>query len=249
MPPHLAALAFASVFLLNSASILLAAGAYPVQGNVIENPGDEEPRGMFYELNDGSMEYDPVYPRMSVYDVATAHAGADGLYVSTHSEIDGGTGGGYDGISGQETFAYAWATWDDFVISGPSGSAPITASFNVHLDSPQPLLANQPDPYLLASTEIEVGFAVQDNEIGEGFFADATGDIVPSIPAPGMLAGFDGNSDLTTPTFVVPVNTPFSVKFWLYATATVLGDSTSLANADYRLTFATDETVLNLPDS
>ena len=77
---------------------------------------------------------------------------------------------------------------------------------------------------------------------------------IPTAPnATGMLIGFNGNEDIATQAFMLPVNTPMALSLYLTAEASVSVDFQesfiTSANTDFSgtLTFATDVPVFSLP--
>jgi hypothetical protein len=92
--------------------------------------------------------------------------------------------------------------------------------------------------------------------IGDGSFGISSfNGEAPTMNSSGWLTDFDGNDTLTSDSFTVPLNTPFTLSFKLSATASNVfnGDDTGLAesSADFGNTFSfalDGQPVFDLPD-
>jgi hypothetical protein len=138
----------------------------------------------------------------------------------------------------------AAGSWDDFIITGPTGS--VSTSVNLRFTG---TLAMPFGPPGSATATVTAG-----GDLGGTTFTGGN-SLSAGSPAPtasGFLAGQTG-SEITSPTVTLPVNVPFRLSLSLATSATVTpppGQPSALAaDADYSrtLAFSTQRPVFNLP--
>jgi hypothetical protein len=200
--------------------------------------------------------YDSFGPDQPSYHAsASSYAGPDGMHAFAHSEMEKISTGDGSYTYSQSASSLALGTWSDLIISGPTGSGPITVSYNVHLDGSFIVASNtEPSGLAHSGASIQLVFFGRGNNLGGGNIGLSSNN--GSIEAPsgsGDLTSFTGNNVITSPTFSVPVNTPISIELELSAAALVTGWENEpwnlVANSDFgsTLTFVTDRPVFNLP--
>lgn len=151
--------------------------------------------------------------------------------------------------------AGATAVWNDFMVAGP-GSGVVPVSINLHLDG-FILLAGVGTPSgsfpATATGGVSVGVFVSGSNVGSGQFNQSAQNGEITTERNGILSTFDGDGVIQTPSFNVPVNTPFTLELSLGVNSVVvvaanqlaiLGASTDFGNT---LTFATEGAAFNLP--
>lgn len=180
-----------------------------------------------------------------------------GLHAHTYSQIihqvSGESGGGQ-----YSAHAFAMATYNDFRIDGPVGAPPVQTLLNFHLSGQRDLAWYHARFGSWPRASASVGFGVQiDGASGSG---DGGTSVVSNTNgqknAPfetGLLVGFDGDMDIRTRLFTLPVNTFIPITLTLDAVSSVQVDFAdsfeTSANADFgsTLRFATDRPVFDLP--
>ena len=199
--------------------------------------------------------YDNLGPPRVWHGRADSGADAYGLHASTFvggNQIANGASGG----GGLDAMALVRVTFTDFVISGPAGSGPIQTSINFHLSGQQILGGyTSASPIYTSDVASAVGLIVSAGSNGaSGFnnFHYNNGAVSPATQG-GLLVGFNGNANVPTPLWTLPVNTPFTLSVQLstmVSVGVVFSDgyiTSALSDFGNTLTFATDRPVFGLP--
>ena len=239
-----------------------AAASFSVSGSISANyQSTSFPLGS-YEIDNLGVNagdhtnYDSFGPNQPSYHAsASSYAGADGLHASAHAEMEKlSTGNGFYTYSFGSA-SYATAVFNDLIISGPVASGPITVSYNVHLDG-SIIVGSTAGASGVAHSgaSVLVDFYAKGSNLGGGTYgAVSNNGGNPTYSGTDDLTSFNGNKIVTSPTFSVPVNTPFSIELLLSAATFIQGWENEtwdqVANSDFgdTLTFVTDRPVFNLP--
>ncbi|HVP31218.1 MAG TPA: PEP-CTERM sorting domain-containing protein [Myxococcota bacterium] len=148
-------------------------------------------------------------------------------------------GGSLLGQGSTDTIAaYALATWTiyDVIVTGPSTpSGVIAAALNLHLDGTidgDPVASGGSGPFAAVENDLQVlVYAAGTYATGRYHqvqVANANGVNAPSITTSGLLNGLGTTMGrVTTPTFNVPIGTPFSVTLDLLAQSRVAIQATT----------------------
>lgn len=194
-----------------------------------------------------------------------AAAGQSGLRASAQAHISGSHEGLVSGLMGAG--ATASGSWNDFVLTGPvGGSIPIT--LNLQLDgtfATNTILSNNWGYNGSSGIDVTVNGAVAGQNFAGGFNQTKQG-----YPPPGSISasssGVFGTAgslpvNFTSPTFVVPVGTPFDISLQLavgastyYSVNASSGpgpwtlDLFALSDFSNTLTFATGRPVFDVPE-
>ncbi|HZZ77704.1 MAG TPA: PEP-CTERM sorting domain-containing protein, partial [Gemmataceae bacterium] len=246
---------------LSSLAVNARAGGFSVSGSIGANDqstsfslGSYEKDNLAVNAGDHT-NYDSFGPNQPSYHASSSsYAGADGLHASAHAEMQKLTTG-----DGFHTFTFgassaATAVFDDVMISGPAGSGPISVSYNMLLEGSFIVGSNATSSGVSQSgASIVVDFFGQGSNLGGvsyGAISANGGD--PTYTSDNNTV-FNGSKVLSSPTFSVPVNTPFSIEVQLDAATVVKGFANDIwnlvANTDFgdTLTFVTNGPVFNLP--
>lgn len=148
----------------------------------------------------------------------------------------------------------AEGTWSDFIVSGPGGPSTIPISLNLFIEgSTSTVIGSSSSVSDLVESIAQLTVFGNGQVSGGSYLRTRDKSAGAIVSATGLLADFDGSTLVTTPVFNVPVNTPFSVKLQLSATAQVsakfneiffMEAVTSFGNT---LTFAPSGPAFNLP--
>jgi hypothetical protein len=206
----------------------------------------------------GQVNYDeaPGEPNPSYHAQADSEANNGQLRAHAFSQVIKNATSASGFTFNQTASSAAYATFTDFLISGPASPATIPISLNLHLSGGHIVISTDtPGNSTRASTNAQVGVLFNDANVGAGdYFAQSSDGGDAEYTDTGMLAGFDGDATLTSPTFNAPVNTPFKIELRLSAFAGIefyYAESFIVAaNSDFgnTLSFATSGDVFNLPD-
>lgn len=148
----------------------------------------------------------------------------------------------------------ARATFTDVVITGTGSS--LSTRLRLHLggvvnstSSPTPLAEGT-----YGGAGVSFAITVNGNTVGFGSLSrTSTNGGAPQISTAGLFAGFTGNSVVTTGSFSVPLNTPFtlqleiSTKLESIIQGGVTGSATASSGFYNSLSFATTQPVFDLP--
>ena len=199
--------------------------------------------------------YDNVSPNRTWHGRAGSGADAYGLHASTYVGATNIANGDSDGLIFRAV-ANVLVTFTDFVISGPVGAGPISTPINFHLSGEQILTSyTSSSPIYTSHVESTVDltvFAGNNGASGVNNFRYNNGVSSPPTQT-GLLVGFDGDANVQTPVWTLPVNTPFSLTLILNTAVqvgVVFSDgyvTSSLSDFGNTLSFATDRPVFGLP--
>jgi len=150
--------------------------------------------------------------------------------------------------------AFASGIWSDFIVTGPASPANILISVNLNIDGTT-LAGTTVTPSGQSQASSSVQFNVRgNNQLSGGSFTQSVSNgNAPSFIGTGLLAGFDGNMDVTSALFSVPVNTPFSIELQLSVASNLSANFSEIFSLDANtnffntLTFAPIGPVFNLP--
>jgi hypothetical protein len=188
---------------------------------------------------------------------SNATANSSGLHAYAYAEFDKTSPGGSSALYSTSADASAIAKWDDFIVTGPAGAGTVAISVNLFLEGTFALVGDDtPEgvfPPFTASGNTSVSIFASGNNVGSGQFSNTIQNGVTSSATTGILNGFTGSGVISSQTFNVPVNTPFSLQLSLSAGAGAVGKNDQIfyleSTTDFSntLTFATDRPVFTLP--
>ncbi len=149
---------------------------------------------------------------------------------------------------------FASGTWSDFIVTGPASPAFIPISVNLNIEGTTLAIATtSPSGQSQASSSVQFNVRGNGQLFGGSYTQTFTNGGPSTFSATGLLAGFDGNMDVTSPVFNVPVNTPFTIELQLSVSSSLSANfsETFTVNANTNflntLTFAQAGPVFNLP--
>ena len=188
---------------------------------------------------------------------ASAHSLADssGVHAYAANEIIHQVSG-ESGTIGYKSNAFAKASYGDFFIRAPVGVTTVQTAINFHMSGQQGLGWYVPTLGSGSGVLSSVDFSMQIN--GTGYDGGTRNLLynngIPSAPSDtGMLVGFNGDMNLKTKVFTLPVNTLIPMALYLTAASSVWVDfadsfrTSSYSDFGGTLTFATDRPVFDLP--
>jgi hypothetical protein len=150
--------------------------------------------------------------------------------------------------------AFASGIWSDFIITGPASPANIPISVNLNIEgSTLALASTSPSGQSQASSGVQFNVRGNNQLSGGSFFQTFRNGLQQPNSATGLLIGFDGDTDITSALFNVPINTPFSIELQLSVSSDLSANFSEIfsvqANTNFfnTLTFATVGPVFNLP--
>jgi hypothetical protein len=186
---------------------------------------------------------------------SAAVADIGGLRSHAFGEIDNDEPGVFGAIP-FSVFAVSDASgrYDDVVISGPAGF--VTTSINMYLEGSLIVEVPSLTAGSGASAAVSVSTLVNGQSIGTGVLSIYQNALNPPAigQALGMLTDWRAFGAITSPSFVVPTNVPFTVYVGLQTSIGGVGFGgdafKTTANSGFlgTLTFATDGPVFSLPD-
>lgn len=195
-------------------------------------------------------------PDFSYHIQASSLAEAGGLRAHAYGEIFKNqawpTGGTYE--FGVQAAGVAFATYYDMIVPGSAGLVSTSVNMSLHGSLVTNPFLPQHGPNS-ANSSVQVVFFVNGNNIGGGMqtLSSYYGSS-PGLSSTGILASWNPlTGDITSPSFMVEANVPFTMQIQLQADAGASGymqDSFILGgNADFgsTLTFPTTGPVFNLP--
>lgn len=202
----------------------------------------------------GSAQYIGETDTPVVRGLGTSSASAFGLQASAtasaRKDFAFGSSSGYSfGAS-----AFASGIWSDFIVTGPASPANILISVNLNIDGTT-LAGTTVTPSGQSQASSSVQFNVRgNNQLSGGSFTQSVSNgNFPTFVGTGLLTGFDGNMDVTSALFSVPVNTPFSIELQLSVSSNLSANFSEIFSLDANtnffntLTFAPIGPVFNLP--
>jgi hypothetical protein len=237
------------------------ASSFSVSGSIGANfQGSSFTRGSYEDdnlaVNAGDhTTYDSFAPNQpSFHASASSFAGAGGLHASAHAEMEKTSINDGFFIYSFGSSSAATAVFNDLVISGPAGSGPIGVSYNMLLEGSFIVSSNATSSGVSHSgASILVDFFGQGSNLGGATYGPVSNNGSDPTFTGGAASVFNGSKVLTSPTFSVPVNTPFSIEVQLDAATFVQGWANDVwnlvANSDFgdTLTFVANGPVFNLP--
>lgn len=150
--------------------------------------------------------------------------------------------------------AFASGIWSDFIVTGPASPVSIPISVNLNIEgSTLALATTSPSGQSQAISSVQFNIRGNNQLFGGSYSRTATNGIVSSPVGTGLLSGFDGNTDITSPSFSVPVNTPFTIELQLSVSSNLSANFSEIftlnANTNFlnTVTFAPNGPVFNLP--
>ncbi|MFO0861804.1 MAG: hypothetical protein U0570_14750 [Phycisphaerales bacterium] len=224
-------------------------------GAIVETLGGSiRPVEQFYDHADpggrDELRFDKVPPASdeSRHMFATSSAGRNILSASVSASFAKNYVGGGTYYDSLVCDGVAIFTFDDVVISGPSGN--VSIAVNVHLSGTQSVNASANG---IANSNVTVSFYKDGSQMNGARHAYYFSGGTLTSDHTGFLASFDGDDVVRSDPFVVAANTPFSLSVSLSVNASVssmfMNASNSSASTDFShtLTFATDRPVFQLP--
>ena len=203
------------------------------------------------------VQWDEVNPPTSFHGRAGSGADGFGLHASTYAGSNYVFTPEYDYPYRHIFYSNAWVgvTYNDVVITGPAGAAPVQTAINFHMSGQQILGTHSPGPGHYSGNLANVSLTVQagNNSAGGVYNQSARNGVIQPVDERDMMVGFSGNDDLQTPLFTLPVNTPFTMFVQLVTSVQVNLDYregfivSSLSDFGSTLRFATDRPVFDLP--
>lgn len=150
--------------------------------------------------------------------------------------------------------AFASGIWSDFIVTGPASPANIPISVNLNIEgSTLAIATTSPSGQSQASSSVQFNIRGNGQLFGGTYGQTFTNGGPATFSATGLLVGFDGNLDVTSPVFNVPVNTPFTIELQLSVASNLSAQFSEIftvnANTNFlnTLTFAQAGPVFNLP--
>ncbi len=190
---------------------------------------------------------------------SNSSVGSSGLHAFAYAEFDKTDVSGSSNLYSTSADASAIAKWNDFVVTGPAGVTTVAISVNLFIegtfsligdDTPERSFFFHPLPQ---RGNMSVGIYASNQNVGSGQAWTSIQNGITDSGSNGILTGFNGSKVISSQTFNVPVNTPFSLELSLSANAGAVGRENqtfyleSTTNFNNTLTFAADRPVFNLP--
>jgi len=186
---------------------------------------------------------------------SSAVADIGGLRSRTFGHIDNEQPGVFGAIN-FSVFASSSASgrYDDMVISGPAGF--VTTSINMYLEGSLIVAVPSLTAGSGATANVQVAMLANDQYVGTGLLSIGQNALSPPFigQALGMLTDWRALGVITSPSFTVPTNVPFSIYVSLQTGIGGVGfggnSFETTANSGFlgTLKFASDRPVFSLPD-
>ena len=188
---------------------------------------------------------------------ASSSIDSSGLHAFAHAKFDKTDLFGTSNTYSTNADATAIVKWNDFIVTGPAGATTVAISINLFIEGTFDLIGDDtPEgvfPPFTAAGNLSVGIYASNQNVGSGQAWTSIQNGVTDSGNNGILTGFNGSMLVSSQTFNVSVNTPFTLELSLSAGAGAVGRDNqtfyleSTTNFNNTLTFATDRPVFNVP--